>query len=183
MFSAHISGVMGVTIDLTPVFNNEDLSLPFNYEFSMSSYVPEGEDNPFSPIKAKGKVFNRTGIVYLSALSEFTYSARCDRCASDIERQMAVPSEHILLIGNEDEAEESDVEYDDRRLFIPSYQLNLDDLLAEDIWLSMPVTFLCSEDCKGICPNCGTNLNDGNCSCKKAVDPRLEALAKLLNDD
>ncbi|HOL80128.1 MAG TPA: DUF177 domain-containing protein, partial [Clostridiales bacterium] len=65
-------------------------------------------------------------------------------------------------------------------LYIPSYQLNLDDLLAEDIWLSMPVTILCSDDCKGICPSCGTNLNEETCSCKKAVDPRLEALAKLL---
>ena len=170
---------MGMTVDLTSVFNNDGFSLPFDYEFSMSDYFSADEENPFSLIHAKGKIFNRTGIVYLSAQSEFTLTTACDRCASDIVRSMTVPSEHILVIGNEDEAE-NEPDYDDNRLYIPSYQLNLDDLLAEDIWLSMPVTILCSDDCKGICPSCGTNLKEETCSGKKAVDPRLEALAKLL---
>ena len=41
---------------------------------------------------------------------------------------------------------------------------------------------LCSEDCKGLCPRCGADLNLGPCSCKKEVDPRLAVLAKLLEN-
>ncbi|MGB9809870.1 MAG: YceD family protein, partial [Caldanaerobacter sp.] len=47
--------------------------------------------------------------------------------------------------------------------------------------LSLPMKFLCKEDCKGLCPICGTNLNYGSCSCKREdIDPRLEVLSKLL---
>ena len=41
---------------------------------------------------------------------------------------------------------------------------------------------LCSEDCKGLCPRCGADLNLGPCSCKKETDPRLAVLAKLLEN-
>ena len=44
----------------------------------------------------------------------------------------------------------------------------------------MDTKTLCSEDCKGLCPGCGVNLNHEACRCKKQVDPRLAALAKLL---
>ena len=49
--------------------------------------------------------------------------------------------------------------------------------------LGMDTKTLCSEDCKGICPGCGVNLNQGSCTCKKETDPRLAALAKLLEKD
>ena len=42
---------------------------------------------------------------------------------------------------------------------------------------------LCSEDCKGLCPTCGKDLNEGPCGCGKEVDPRLAVLAKLLDKD
>ncbi|MDY5613643.1 MAG: DUF177 domain-containing protein, partial [Dysosmobacter sp.] len=48
--------------------------------------------------------------------------------------------------------------------------------------LEMDTKTLCSEDCKGLCPRCGADLNLGPCSCKKEVDPRLAALAKLLEN-
>ncbi|MCM1392652.1 MAG: DUF177 domain-containing protein, partial [Ruminococcus sp.] len=40
----------------------------------------------------------------------------------------------------------------------------------------------CKDDCKGICPRCGTNLNETSCECKKEIDPRLEALLSFLDD-
>ena len=50
--------------------------------------------------------------------------------------------------------------------------------------LDMDTKTLCSEDCKGLCPRCGADLNQGPCSCaKKDVDPRLAVLAKLLEKD
>ena len=49
--------------------------------------------------------------------------------------------------------------------------------------LEMDAKTLCSEDCKGICPGCGVDLNQGSCTCKKEVDPRLAVLAQLLEKD
>jgi uncharacterized protein len=47
--------------------------------------------------------------------------------------------------------------------------------------LNMDSRLICSEDCKGVCPRCGKDLNQGSCSCEKEVDPRLAALKQLLD--
>ena len=65
---------------------------------------------------------------------------------------------------------------------IEDMHFNLDPLVTEDIFLSLPTKILCSEDCKGLCPKCGVNLNLGKCSCKKEIDPRLAALKELLDN-
>ncbi|HRE47055.1 MAG TPA: DUF177 domain-containing protein [Aggregatilineales bacterium] len=60
--------------------------------------------------------------------------------------------------------------------------LDLAPLLRQEIFLTMPINILCQADCKGLCPECGQNWNEGICDCAdKAVDPRLAAL-KALRD-
>lgn len=55
--------------------------------------------------------------------------------------------------------------------------LNLAEVLWEQFMLALPVNPLCKPDCKGLCPECGANLNLGNCSCETLTgDPRLSAL-------
>lgn len=59
----------------------------------------------------------------------------------------------------------------------------IDNLVREIVILALPLKPLCSEDCKGLCPICGTDLNKSQCSCvKKEVDPRWEKLKGLLGD-
>lgn len=58
--------------------------------------------------------------------------------------------------------------------------LLLEDLLREQILLALPYKVVCREDCKGLCPQCGQNLNQGACDCLPAPpDPRWEALRGL----
>ena len=61
-------------------------------------------------------------------------------------------------------------------------RIDLDALLAEQIYLGLPLKPLCRQDCRGLCPRCGTNLNLADCGCPPAErgDPRLAALKKLL---
>jgi uncharacterized protein len=70
--------------------------------------------------------------------------------------------------------------------FYDDDQIDVGELIAEQFHLALPMKPLCSEDCKGLCPHCGTNLNAGTCSCtEKWEDPRLavlRALAKKTND-
>ena len=56
------------------------------------------------------------------------------------------------------------------------------DLARTAFLLDMDTKTLCSEDCKGLCPRCGADVNLGPCSCKPEADPRLAVLAKLLYD-
>ncbi len=58
--------------------------------------------------------------------------------------------------------------------------LLLDDVLREQMLLAIPYRVLCQENCKGLCPTCGRNLNSGECDCKEAQpDPRWNALGDL----
>ena len=60
----------------------------------------------------------------------------------------------------------------------------LDDLVRDTLLVAEPLRELCKSDCKGLCPVCGQNLNEGQCDCDTFVpDPRLAALESLLKND
>ena len=59
--------------------------------------------------------------------------------------------------------------------------VDLDEVLSTCFILDMETKFLCREDCKGLCPTCGKNLNLGPCGCRKQVDPRFAVLEQLLD--
>jgi len=59
--------------------------------------------------------------------------------------------------------------------------LDLAPLLREQSWVAIPMKPLCSPDCKGLCPQCGANLNFESCTCESTrIDPRLAVLKDLL---
>jgi uncharacterized protein len=65
--------------------------------------------------------------------------------------------------------------------YLEEGRISTDHLLRENVLLSLPVQPLCREDCRGLCPRCGANLNQGACNCTETrMDPRLQALRKLL---
>jgi uncharacterized protein len=60
-------------------------------------------------------------------------------------------------------------------------KLDLTPILREQGWLAIPMKPLCHPDCRGLCPQCGANLNQEQCACERThVDPRLAALRELL---
>ena len=61
-------------------------------------------------------------------------------------------------------------------------ELDLCDLLETSFILNLESRFLCREDCRGLCPRCGADLNLGPCGCKREKDPRLAVLEQLLDD-
>jgi len=59
--------------------------------------------------------------------------------------------------------------------------LDVAEVVRQSLWLAMPVSSLCSPHCRGLCPHCGANLNEGPCGCQhEEGDPRLAALRELL---
>lgn len=61
-------------------------------------------------------------------------------------------------------------------------EMSLAEIARQEFILQRPLQYLCSDDCKGLCVQCGTNLNHGSCDCDEPVDPRLEKLLTLLED-
>ena len=82
-----------------------------------------------------------------------------------------------------DDDEETEVEDDDVAItFYRDEQIDLHELLREQFYLALPMKPLCSEDCRGICPQCGTTRNTAPCECTPQwEDPRLAGLKMLLD--
>ncbi len=158
-----------------PLFMGEASSLPVETELDFSQVEYQGH-HPFAqPIRVVGAVTARAGVVQLSAKAQLTFHGQCDRCLTSFVRSYDIPMEHTLVATLEDEE-------NDDYILLDNYQLDLDDLVLADILLELPYKSLCREDCRGLCPLCGTNLNEGLCGCnRKSVDPRLAVLGQLLD--
>ena len=112
----------------------------------------------------------------------------CDRCLDsvivpfelDFCEAVAVSEAEGPEVDSEgSEAEMADEPVLDPDCLIEGYHLDVDKLLFGEALLNWPSRVLCKEDCKGLCPVCGQNLNHGDCGCeRKALDPRM---AKVLD--
>jgi uncharacterized protein len=80
--------------------------------------------------------------------------------------------------------EEARLKEDDAEIgFFEGEGLFLADVLREQVLLALPMKVICRSDCRGLCPNCGANLNHEECRCEThATDPRLAPLARLKQD-
>lgn len=110
------------------------------------------------PVNVKGSVYNRAGVVILSCTVDFTLDAVCDRCLIPFKKSFSFDCEHILVRETNTDNDEYVVTEGD--------SLDLDELMIQDILLQLPSKMLCKEDCKGLCPVCGTDLNFNECNCK-----------------
>ena len=156
------------------LFMGEVKSLPIDTELDFSQVEHQGICPLPNPVHVVGAITVRAGVVQLTARATFVFNGRCDRCLGAFERAYDVPLEHILVATLEDEE-------NDEYILLDQYQLDLADLVLADILLELPYKSLRREDCRGLCPMCGKNLNEGLCGCThKSVDPRLAVLGQLL---
>ena len=164
-------------LDLKKLFITENYTLPIEYSVNLSDVEYMGEYPLKKPVTVTGKVTNRAGLVTLSISMVYVFSAPCDRCGLPTEISHEVTLEKSLA------PEIAGIDNDDI-ILVEDLKLDLDELVYTEVVVSFPMKHLCREDCKGICPSCGKNLNDGKCGCEtKQTDPRLQALADLLSED
>lgn len=156
------------------LFMGETERLPLETELDFTQVELFG-NRPFRrSVRVTGAIVNRAGVVTLQARARFLFEGRCDRCLAEFSREYDIPVEHILVTVLENE--------DSDFVLLQDYQLPLDELVQDDILLELPYKSLCREDCRGLCPQCGKDLNEGPCGCStKAEDPRLAVLKQLLN--
>lgn len=112
---------------------------------------------------------------------ETVVSASCSRCAQRFEIPVDRSFEAVFVTSDTGEADGA-VELDAKDLDLDYYQGDAIDglrLLAEQIFLELPMKLLCAEDCKGLCSQCGANLNHTECECEPEGDPRWASLEAL----
>ena len=164
-------------LDLKPLAQQPGAVLPFELQVDLSGVEWSG-GQPFTrPVQVRGAVRNRAGAMELNARLDTVLSLTCDRCAKPFEREKTVEYETLLAL------ELANGESDDIVLLDKDGELEMDELMREVFLLEMDTKNLCSEDCRGLCPGCGVDLNVEPCRCKKEIDPRLAKLAQLLEPE
>ena len=162
-------------LDLRPILRTPGASLPFQFELDLSGLDFSGE-KPFAhPVRVGGTVRNMAGALSLEGTAETTLELVCDRCLKPFARELALPVSTLL-------AEELEDEENDEIVLLEDGEVDAGDLARTAFILGMDTKTLCSEDCKGLCPRCGADLNLGPCGCGREADPRLAVPAKLLEN-
>ena len=127
------------------------------------------------PMMASGIVRNTAGVLMMKGSIQTRLYGVCDRCASEFERDIEFPIDVVLVteLANEDN--------EDEWVFpLEGDSANLEEIVRTVFVLNMDSKLLCEPDCKGLCCQCGKNLNEGPCNCQKELDPRFAALRQLL---
>lgn len=169
-------GVVAMLLDLRRVFAEEIKELPFSGTFDMSDTDIAGSHPFVSPIAFSGTVKPFADGAQMEAEVSFRFEIPCDRCTEMVSREYRYHFSHMLVrkLNQED---------NDDYILVEDEKLDVDELLRTDVLLELPTKFLCKPDCKGLCSQCGQNLNLGDCGCNKhRIDPRLEVLQQFFNN-
>ena len=104
----------------------------------------------------------------------------CDRCLEDVRHEFVLNSTKHVDVGLSDAELTEEL---DESNFIDGYHLDVDKLLSNEILSGWPEKVLCKEDCKGLCPVCGQNLNTKSCDCEDTgLDPRMSVVRDLFKN-
>jgi uncharacterized protein len=104
----------------------------------------------------------------------------CDRCLEEVEVPIRASVNRVFDLKKTEEERIADL---DETVYLERGILDTDKLVYSEILLNLPMKVLCSEDCKGICNRCGTNLNHGTCDCDIAeLDPRMSVIRDIFNN-
>jgi uncharacterized protein len=129
-------------------------------------------------VRFTGTVTNRVTTLLVQGEVTALVELECSRCGKKISYPVRIPFEETysnqpqMLEGAEDEIHGFEGD-----------EIDIFPQVIQAILLDLPMKVLCREDCRGLCPECGENLNERQCLCaKEVVDPRLLALKNLLDD-
>ncbi len=144
-----------MTFQLKSIFSIPGESKEFEYEIDRGKLFERTGIVFHSDVKVKGSIVNRAGVVKLVYHCDAAVDHVCDRCLCEFVREYGFDFEHILV---------TDTKCDDY-VVCNDFELDLDELAVCDMLLEFPTKILCKEDCKGLCAKCGADLNKGECSC------------------
>lgn len=173
-------------LDLWELLEGEKELIEFQGEIPWEGF---NSNDKTEPIQYKGQVYNVGGDKVININIHYTFKEKCSRCLKSTVNKIDTTLSGKLMEGKEDfeeiesfkEIENEDINNEDNSyeniLYYENNNLNLHDYIIEQVVLSLPMKTICKDDCKGLCPKCGINLNNSKCDCVyEDIDPRLEKL-------
>lgn len=135
-----------------------------------------------SPVKGKLTFTNSGSLLIVRGYADTAIELECSRCVGsfvrdvhvDIDEQFQMPGHEFVAPGEEEE----DLFLDDESNPILSENIfDLTELLRQAILVEVPISTVCSDECKGLCATCGRNLNEESCKCPP---PTMESAFSVL---
>ncbi|HKI79320.1 MAG TPA: DUF177 domain-containing protein [Ignavibacteriaceae bacterium] len=152
-----------------------------NHEIRFDESIENlGVEEPFhGNCKVDVELSKANNQIILKADLSLNANFECDRCGIEFGSPVNSKYQMVYLFGNRpDGAEDANLTY----LFPDADKIDISNDVRDYALLAIPMKKLCKEDCKGLCPKCGKNLNEGNCNCSNdETDPRWKPLMELKN--
>lgn len=159
-------------LNLREIIHVPGAKLPFEFQMDLSKEEFFGTYPVTHPVTVSGAVENIADVLVLEGQAVSVLDCTCDRCMNRFSREKVVELSFLLAETLEGESE---------IVLLDDGEVDVGDLAYTAFVLNMDTKNLCSEDCKGLCPGCGVNLNKEPCRCEKQADPRWAALEQLLH--
>ena len=165
-------------INLSDVLTSEGMQISRELPLQMTCF--ESRMGSF-PITAAAPVHLQVrntghGKAKLEGGVKLTFQAGCDRCLTEVPVELDLQFDRTVVLGAEDEDADELGLTEDR-------QLDVETFVHNEILVNWPAKILCREDCKGICPVCGQNLNERECGCDTFVpDPRMAVIQDIFKN-
>ncbi len=163
-------------LEMAHLYGKSGMSMPVD----LSEQIEDSAAYPhivgfMEPVKIEGILRNENECFILEAKGETKVSLLCDRCLTPVATEIHFNiEERFSHTGRDDEETET----------FSGDQIDLADYVKRGILEALPMKVVCREDCKGLCPVCGKDLNTGDCGCDTTeIDPRFESLRALFNVD
>lgn len=149
----------------------------FSHELDLSAVRLWGE-RPFSrPVSVSGCITRRSEVYAIRYAADFEIRMKCSRCLAPVTQTYHREFSHTILEREQDEDLAGEF------VTAPNGELDLDELVTADLLFELSGVPLCDESCRGLCPKCGKNLNEGGCGCDLSEpDSRFDVLRKLLEE-
>lgn len=160
-------------LDISKLLSGELESLPF--DLGEIPFPNGNEEIAVSSLRFSGKATDISGFIRLIGTITGEHSAPCGRCLAPVTRAFSIEIDLSVVT--------SPTESDEDVILAEGQKIDLGTFVTETVLLNLPLRLLCREDCKGLCPKCGKDLNTGACECDhKEIDPRLAGLADFFKD-
>lgn len=167
-------------VNLSDVLTSEGMQLKKEIPLEMNVFECRGERFEITGRTPVSFVITNAGPgrAKIEGGMELTLQAGCDRCLTEVPVDLKLEFDRVALMpgGKPTEAE-------DEAALTEGYQLDTEAFVRNEILINWPVKILCREDCKGICPVCGQNLNMRDCGCDTFVpDPRMAVIQDIFKN-
>lgn len=162
-------------LDVSQLIQSDGAVKELDLSLELENLSFNGQDIVFkTPFYLKGAVKNIAGVLYMDLDADVSFETQCSSCLDTIDENLSF---HVGEVFSKTASE------DDEVIVLKSGNINLDDLVEKAFVGALPINYLCSEECKGLCAECGCNLNRETCSCNTdSIDPRLSALKDFFKN-